>query len=324
MKVKLDRSRLYLVCLYFSMSFLYLSFVLGEEDPIPLLGYILALIIFIVLSHDRLLQVISEALGQRSGKVAQDSSEDPDLMHTMRQMGGNLAHELRTPLSAIRASMEGCEAYLPQLMEGYEYSAEMFPERFPPIREDHRNSLVATPARVQLMVDQANNVMDMLLTNLGGQVVDTDNLETVDARRLVERAVERYPFRSGERRRVQLQLRDNFRFLGVENLCLHVLFNLLKNSLHATTAARKGDIRILLERGESHNCIVFRDSGPGIEDAVRDRLFDAFFTTRTDGLGLGLNFSKRVIEAMGGTIACAAQAGEFTEFRLSFPFLASD
>src|SRR5690606_8300309 len=63
-----DRNRVYLVCFYFSMSFFYLSFVLEEQDPIPMLGYILALIIFIVMSHDSLLQVIVQATGQASTK----------------------------------------------------------------------------------------------------------------------------------------------------------------------------------------------------------------------------------------------------------------
>src|SRR5690606_17982932 len=154
------------------------------------------------------------------------------------------------------------------------------------------------------------------------QTVEPENLEVVDARGLVERAVERYPFRSGERRRVQLLLRDNFRFSGVEQLCMHVLFNLLKNALHATTAARKGDIRISLERGDTRNCIVFRDSGPGIEDTAKGHLFEAFFSTRPDGLGLGLSFSKRVIEGVGGTISCETEPGAYTEFSLCFPFLA--
>src|SRR5690606_33990433 len=163
-----------------------------------------ALIISIVLTHDRLLRIIAEATDTSGKRAAHAPRPDEALMHAMRQLGANLAHELRTPLPAARASMEAWEGYLPRLMEGYEYSAEMFPDRFPPIREDHRSSMVATPMRIQLMVDQANNVLDMLLMNLGGQVVDADNLELVDARRLVERAVQRYPFRSGERSRIQL------------------------------------------------------------------------------------------------------------------------
>src|SRR5688572_5058862 len=63
MNIFLDRNRLYLVLFYFSLSFFYLSFVLEEQDAMPLLGYILALILAIVLSHDALLRIISQATG---------------------------------------------------------------------------------------------------------------------------------------------------------------------------------------------------------------------------------------------------------------------
>lgn len=70
MKLFMDRNRVYLVCFYFSMSFFYLSFVLGEQDPVPLLGYILALIIFIVLSHDSLLKIINQSTGHTTSQAA--------------------------------------------------------------------------------------------------------------------------------------------------------------------------------------------------------------------------------------------------------------
>lgn len=65
MSIFTDRNRLYLVLVYFSMSFFYISLILTEEqDPVPLLGYILALIILIITSHDTLLRIISQATGQ--------------------------------------------------------------------------------------------------------------------------------------------------------------------------------------------------------------------------------------------------------------------
>jgi signal transduction histidine kinase len=45
------------------------------------------------------------------------------------------------------------------------------------------------------------------------------------------------------------------------------------------------------------------DSGPGIDDAVADRLFEPFFTTKHDGTGLGLAIVRRLVEAHGGIVA---------------------
>src|SRR5688500_6552817 len=63
MNIFFDRNHLYLVLFYFSLSFFYLSIVLAEQDAMPLLGYILALITAIVLSHDALLRIINQATG---------------------------------------------------------------------------------------------------------------------------------------------------------------------------------------------------------------------------------------------------------------------
>jgi hypothetical protein len=84
MKLFVDNNRAYLVCLYFSMSFFYLSYVLGEDDPIPLLGYILALIIFIVVSHDSLLRFITKVRAE--GKSAAGIIDVPFLIELTRSL----------------------------------------------------------------------------------------------------------------------------------------------------------------------------------------------------------------------------------------------
>src|SRR5690606_31087123 len=59
-----DRNRVYLVLVYFSLSFFYLAILLDDQhDPLPLLGYILALIVVIILTQEALLRVISQATG---------------------------------------------------------------------------------------------------------------------------------------------------------------------------------------------------------------------------------------------------------------------
>ena len=76
----------------------------------------------------------------------------------------------------------------------------------------------------------------------------------------------------------------------------------LNLALNACQAAQKEavDIRIAVECGR---CVIaVRDRGPGIPAAVRDRVFEPFFTTRTNGTGLGLSIVKRLIELQDGTV----------------------
>jgi signal transduction histidine kinase len=488
MRYFVDRNRVYLVCFYFSMSFFYLSFVLESADPIPLLGYILALIVFIVVSHDSLLQVIAQATGQASSKrelayfsalrdlnqklhnflelddvlvlvddtlkerlqahrvvylvaraitppppggarpedgglrlrgwpeagdwkfhdaafekfaeqhavvtsrreaapqllaafdetrtglmvpvvqngkllglilVGRLDNERPysefeyqmygflanqlsiifdrirvyarvlhktamdhaEKMQVMQSLSANIAHEMRTPLSGIRASITGSEDIFLNMLEAYECCSSEDPKRFPPLREDYMARLRATPRRIQLMIDQANNVIDMLLMNLRDSALDRTLLRPIDAKELILQAVDRYPFKSGQRERLQLDLQQNFSFLGVESLCIYILFNLLKNAYYSLQSAQKGEISISLRQGDSRNFLIFRDTGLGIDEAIIGRIFDGFFTTKHDGTGAGLAFCKRTVESFGGQISCRSQLGEFAEFTIELPLM---
>jgi signal transduction histidine kinase len=61
------------------------------------------------------------------------------------------------------------------------------------------------------------------------------------------------------------------------------------------------------------------DRGPGIPSAVRDHVFEPFFTTRTGGTGLGLAIVKRLTDAQGGTIRLADREGGGTVAELTMP-----
>jgi len=486
MNAIVDRNRLYLVLIYFSLSFFYLAMVLDEEqDPVPLLGYILGLIILIITSHDTLLRVITQATGQlnsgselkyfsafvelnrkihnfmeaddvlvlvndtlreriqirttvfllgrnipsaiaappvagstlglrpwsnsqtwtfltaafeqevvRRGRVMSLTDAPPavqqaftetgtsllvpmvqkdkllgvmllggsdntraysafefqmfdylanqltlildrirvytrvlektamdhaEKLQVMQSLSANIAHEMRTPLSGIRASISGIEEYLPQLLASHEYCARQHPEHFPLIRENHLNKLQGTPRRIKLMIDQANTVIDMLLMNLRENALDRRQLNPCSAADIVEQAVDRYPFRSGEREQLHLDVDQDFRFLAIESLCIYILFNLLKNAFYSLQSAQKGEITISLRRDSEHGKLVFRDTGLGIAAEIIDRVFDGFFTTKSDGTGAGLAFCRRTILSFDGGIECRSSQGEYAEFIITLP-----
>jgi signal transduction histidine kinase len=61
------------------------------------------------------------------------------------------------------------------------------------------------------------------------------------------------------------------------------------------------------------------DNGPGIEPETAERLFEAFFTTKPEGLGLGLSICRSIAEAHGGALSYASTPGKGAEFRLHLP-----
>ena len=249
-------------------------------------------------------------------KTVMDHAEK---MQVMQSLSANIAHEMRTPLSGIRASISGLEEYLPQLLDSHEYCVQNVANQFPLIRDNHLNTLQGTPRRIKLMIDQANTVIDMLLMNLRDNSLDRKQLNICSAAEIVEQAIDRYPFKRGERETLHVDTEQDFKFLGVESLVIYILFNLLKNAFYSIQSAQKGELSIKLQTGELYNKLIFRDEGLGIDPAIIGKIFDGFFTTKSDGTGAGLAFCKRTVLSFDGRIECHSILGEYTEFVISLP-----
>jgi len=101
-----------------------------------------------------------------------------------------------------------------------------------------------------------------------------------------------------------------------------VLVNLFLNAIQAVAKANHPCPKILVsthldEAGFTE--ISVADNGPGIEAADLPRIFDRFFTTKSEGLGLGLPISRSIVESHGGRLWCDSTPGESTVFRLTLP-----
>lgn len=92
-----------------------------------------------------------------------------------------------------------------------------------------------------------------------------------------------------------------------------ILLNLIKNSIEALQGV--GTIHIHVEKGRR---IFVSDSGPGIQDALGEKIFEPFFTNRKNGTGLGLAIVKSLVEENGGEIKLVSSASEGTTFGLFF------
>lgn len=102
-----------------------------------------------------------------------------------------------------------------------------------------------------------------------------------------------------------------------EGLVRQVLWNLVKNAGEAM-APDGGDLFVEATMQELSPVIVVRDTGPGIPEERRGRVFDPFYTTKERGSGLGLAISHSIVEAHGGRLALDSRPGEGTEVTLRF------
>jgi signal transduction histidine kinase len=106
-----------------------------------------------------------------------------------------------------------------------------------------------------------------------------------------------------------------------------VVLNLLVNSIQAMALVDDRP-RELLIRSRAHNSeqvlVEVRDSGVGVDPEHAGRLFNAFFTTKADGMGMGLSICRSIIEAHGGRIWASPNAGRGTIFQFTLPALHAD
>lgn len=99
-----------------------------------------------------------------------------------------------------------------------------------------------------------------------------------------------------------------------------VLFNLMRNAIEAMAGSPRQDLTITTRRlGAETVEIRVADTGPGLPEAVRARLFEPFVTTRPNGLGIGLSICRSIVQAHGGCLSAEDNAGGGTVFRLTLP-----
>jgi C4-dicarboxylate-specific signal transduction histidine kinase len=104
-----------------------------------------------------------------------------------------------------------------------------------------------------------------------------------------------------------------------------VLLNLIMNGIEAMTAVVDShrELAIWAQRHEVEEgpgiLVAVRDAGVGIAPESLDRLFDAFYTTKAQGLGLGLSISRSIIQGHGGRLWATANAGPGATLQFALP-----
>ena len=101
-----------------------------------------------------------------------------------------------------------------------------------------------------------------------------------------------------------------------------VLYNLLKNAQQAIPADRKGLIIIQLIKTNQEIVISVNDNGNGIPDELKEKIFYPNFSTKTEGMGLGLARAKNIIESFNGKIYFETQQSLGTTFFIKLPIIA--
>ncbi len=267
------------------------AFLLAWMTGIKLEGFVVSKMSFQIVYLMIFSSVVAVFFSRNREQIEQERVE------TLRAFGATIAHEMRTPLSTI--------ALLCKLIKRARGNEEKI-----------QNNV----DRISNEVSEALMTIDMMLTRLKKQPnhLDTD-AKVLSMKDCVLEAIDRYPFYDDERANIEFNQDGDFKFVGRRDSVIHILFNLIQNSLYQIRTSNRGKISISMHNYKTCNVLSVKDNATGIDPALVDKLFTPMTSNKFFGTGLGLSFCKEAMEAMGGVIRCNSVFGEFAEFLLEFP-----
>ena len=219
---------------------------------------------------------------------------------TVAELAAAIAHEISQPLSAVVANGLACTQWLSAELPNVT-NAKVAAERI--VRDGKDAGEVVTRIRA-LFRKTALEKVDLNINGVIDEVLRLIQKEAVEKRIAIETDLEkRLPPALGDR--VQLQ---------------QVIFNLLQNGIEAmetvTDRPKKLLIRSKMQNAEAI-LVEIRDSGTGLVDS--ERVYEAFYTTKEKGMGMGLSICRSIIEAHGGRLGTSHSQGPGTTFFFTLP-----
>jgi PAS domain S-box-containing protein len=222
---------------------------------------------------------------------------------TLGQIGASIAHEINQPLGAIVANANAVSC----LLDGTPTDLDEVRIALKEIVDDgHRASAVVENVRAMFKKDSHRRVLSDV------NVIVRDVLTMVDADLRAQRVC------------VSTDLREELPKILADRVQLQQLFlNLIMNAIEAMSSVtdRARLLRIRSEIGESSSILVtLEDSGTGIEIKDTELLFDAFFTTKSAGMGMGLSICRSIVNAHDGRIRASPGVTCGSVFHVAFRY----
>lgn len=239
----------------------------------------------------------------RAPRKARRESERVARLNQLAEMGklaAGLAHELKNPLSTLKLNLQLLQEDLAQL----------------PGAEASRNRA----ATLWKVADRLTQTLEDFLRYAGRLEL---HLQLVALNTLVQDLVDfLHPQAQAANVRVHTALSAANPLCHVDpHLIKQALFNLMINAVQAMPHG--GELIIRTQSGRNGAIVDIADTGVGITPENLERIFDAYFTTKKGGTGLGLPTARRIIEEHRGHLTVTSEPGQGTNFRVELPLAAA-
>jgi len=247
------------------------------------------------------LQVLSEKLEETNQQLrrAEADARRAERLAALGQLSAGLAHEIRNPLAVIKGSAEMLSRKVAQSeplaaeLAGY-ISSEV----------NRLNALVirfldfARPSKLDLHPESISAIVD----------------------RALDASAASFP---NARVKIQREYAPGVPEIQADpQLCEQVFVNLITNAFQAMEG-QEGTLRLSIapeiSRGEPGAGVIVEDSGSGVPPEMREQIFNPFFTSKKDGVGLGLSIVAKIVDDHRGTIRLEKSDGGGARFHVFFP-----
>ena len=221
---------------------------------------------------------------------------------TLNTLTASIAHEINQPLSGIITNADTCLMMLdanPPNVDGARETAQRT------IRDGHRASAVVT--RLRALFSKREFTLEPLDLNEATREVLALSSSDLQRNRVI----------------VQSELADDLPTITGDRIQLQqVILNLLRNASDAMIGVhdRPRQLLIRTEREDGDRVrVTVRDAGTGFDRQSTDSLFEAFYTTKSDGMGIGLSVSRSIVERHHGRLWAEPNDGPGATFSFSIP-----
>lgn len=227
------------------------------------------------------------------------------VFESQKRLVADASHELKTPISVIRTQ---CDVALQRA-------------RTP---EEYQDALRAIQSSSQSMTKLINDLLS--LARLDAGLLSASNFAAVSLKECIDHAVTMTAQLARERQAVVTTAIDETLLVRGSRLALsEAILNLVENAVRYNV--KQGSVAVSAAREGGKAVITVSDTGIGIRESDRDRIFERFYRADTarsaDGAGLGLSIVQSIVEAHGGTITVASEPGKGSRFAVVLPLAES-
>jgi len=215
-----------------------------------------------------------------------------DRLRVMGRVVAGIAHEIRNPLNSIRLTVRLLARRL-----------QKHPEATEP---------------VEIITAEIDRLDTLLKSLLAFRADDPPKIRLQPLQPIIQRTlalVEPHASESGVV--LQVDTKHDCEASVDSNLLQQALMNLLLNAIEAS--GDHGMVRVAIQPSDGHTEIVVEDSGPGLNAEQQERIFEAFYTTKPGGTGLGLAVTKTLLEKMGAGVECSSGTSSGARFSVVLP-----